>query len=98
MSQIDPQSLDYYYAQSLRPSLRTWIKHILLLLVTFCTMTIAGVLWPFGMIDYLPQADPQNFSEFLQLLQRLPAGYYEVVRQAVQALLTEPGYLKYGLS
>lgn len=98
MSQLDPQSLDYYYARSLRPDRATWIKHILLLMVTFCTMTIAGVLWPFGMIDYLPQADPQSFSEVLQLLQRLPAGYAGVVYEAVHALLTRPDYLRYGLS
>lgn len=98
MSQLDPQSLDYYYARSLRPTPGTWIKHILLLLVTFVTMTIAGVLWPFGMIDYLPQADPQSFSEVLQLLQGLPAEYYAVVQKAIKALLMEPGYLRYGLS
>jgi membrane-associated protease RseP (regulator of RpoE activity) len=61
-------------------------------------MTIAGVLWPFGMIDYLPEADPQSFSEFLQLLQRLPAGYVGVVGDALEALWTRPDYLAYGLS
>lgn len=98
MSQLDPQSLDYFYARSLRPSLGTWIKHILLLLVTLVTMTIAGILWPFGMIEYLPDADPQSFSEFLQLLQRLPMGYVGVIQVAIEALWTKPEYLRYGLS
>ena len=74
MSQIDPIALDLLYRRSLRPTWRTWMKHILLLLVTFVTMTIAGTLWPFGLIPYLPDADPQNFNEFLKLIQGIPAG------------------------
>jgi membrane-associated protease RseP (regulator of RpoE activity) len=98
MSQIDPIALDLLYRRGLRPSWRTWMKHILLMLVAFVTMTIAGVLWPFGMIDYLPETDPQSFSEVLGLLQRLPGAYFDVVSGAVQMLLTRPDYLKYGLS
>lgn len=98
MSQTNPDSLDLLYRRGLRPSWGTWVKHTLLMLVAFVTMTIAGVLWPFGMIDYLPQADPQSFSEVLALLQRLPGAYIEVLSGAVNSLLTQPGYLKYGLS
>lgn len=98
MSQLDPRYLDHFYATSLRPSWKTWVKHILLMLVAFCTMTIAGTLWPFGMIQYLPDADPQTFSEFLHLLQRLPAGYYHVLAEAVTKLFTDPEHLRHGLS
>ena len=98
MSQLDPRSLDHFYAESLRPGWKAWVKHTLLMLVTFCTMTIAGTLWPFGLIQYLPEADPQSFSELLQMLQRLPAGYISVVSEVLTALFTSPAHLKYGLS
>ena len=98
MSQIDPIALDLLYRRSLRPTWRTWMKHILLLLVTFVTMTIAGTLWPFGLIPYLPDADPQSFNEFLKLIQGIPVGYYHVVSGALHQILTNPVYLKYGLS
>jgi len=98
MSQLDPRSLDHFYAESLRPGWKAWVKHILLMLVAFCTMTIAGTLWPFGLIQYLPEADPQSFSELLEMLQRLPAGYISVVSEVLTALFTSPAHLKYGLS
>jgi membrane-associated protease RseP (regulator of RpoE activity) len=50
------------------------------------------------MIDYLPQADPQSFAEVLALLQRFPAAYAGVVREAVSSILSNPVYLKHGLS
>ena len=39
--------------RSLRPSAATWLKHIGILLVTFLTTTVAGVLYPFGLIPIL---------------------------------------------
>lgn len=81
-----------------RPTARGWIRHILLLLLTFCTMTLAGVLFPFGMIDTFPADDPQTLPEFLQVLWSLPSRYVLFIGDAVQQLFTQPGYLSYGLS
>ena len=82
----------------MRPTARTWIKHILLLGVTFCTVTIAGTLFPFGPNQTVPDADPQTASEFFQLLISLPSAYINLIGSAIYALFTEPGYLSYGLS
>ena len=62
----DPESLEpqfFYDRPSMRPTARTWIKHIVLLGVTFCTVTIAGTLFPFGPYQTLPDADPQTEPE-----------------------------------
>ena len=83
---------------SLRPTARTWIKHTGLLLVTFATMTIAGVLFPFGGIYLLPDADPQSFSEAVKFIGELPAKYISLVSYAISQLLTNPALLRDGLS
>lgn len=98
MSQYDPHEIEMIYRRSLRPSWQTWAKHIALMLVAFVTMTIAGVLWPFGPFDYLPQSDPQSFVEFTDLIFNLPAAYFGVIEQVIGLLLHQPGYLQYGLS
>ena len=97
----EPEQIEqqYYYERpSMRPTARTWIKHILLLAVTLCTVTISGSLFPFGPYQTLPEADPKNLQEFLQLLVSLPAKYAFLIGDAVNALFSVPGHLKYGLS
>lgn len=95
--QIDPQF--FYERPSMRPTARTWAKHILLLVVTLCTVTIAGSLFPFGPFQTLPDtSDPQNLQEALQMLLSLPAKYTVLVVDAVKALFTVPGHLSYALS
>lgn len=84
--------------KSLRPSAATWLKHFGFLLITLLTTTVAGVLYPFGKIDTLPDADPQNVSEVLQFVLSLPARYFVLIGSAVNSLLTEPTNLQYGLS
>ena len=96
----EPEQIDhqYFYERpSMRPTARTWIKHILLLGATFCTVTIAGSIFPFGPFQTLPEADPQNLQEALQLLFSLPAKYALLIGQAITALFTLPGHLTYGL-
>lgn len=72
-----PDQPDWLYEERpvLRPTTAGWIRHILLLLITFCTMTLAGVLFPFGMIDAFPEADPRTASEFFQFVLSLPSRY-----------------------
>lgn len=82
----------------MRPTARTYVKHLLLLAVTFCTATIAGTLYPFGGFSTLPDtADPQTLAEFNQLLVSLPTKYAALIAGAVTDLFTKPGYLIYGL-
>jgi membrane-associated protease RseP (regulator of RpoE activity) len=92
------QQQTVYERAVMRPTAATWIKHLLLLALTFCTSTIAGVLYPFGLINTLPDADPQSFPEFLTFLGDMPFKYAMLVIGAVQTILTDPTYLKYGLS
>ena len=82
----------------MRPTARTWLKHIFLLLLTISTSTIAGVLYPFGPIDTLPtDAEPETWTEIFYFILSLPARYAGLVADAVYALLTNVEYLQYGL-
>lgn len=94
------QAREYAYQHdgTLRPTARTWIKHFSLLLLTFVTATIAGVLFPFGWIDTLPAADPTTWPELLQFILDIPAKYLGLVAAALGSLFTDIRYLKYGLS
>src|SRR5437764_749477 len=88
----------YYGRPILKPTVGTWIRHILLLGLTFCTATIAGTLFPFGPAGSPPDiADPQSASEFFQLITSLPTRYALFVVGAINDLLSKPEYLIYGL-
>lgn len=87
----------YLERQAMRPTLRTWIKHSLLLLLTLVTATIAGVIFPFGRIPF-NISDPQNGSEAVQLAINLPLHYLQMIFTAVYALATDPRFLADGLS
>lgn len=83
----------------LKPTWRTYVRHLVLLAVTFCTATVAGSLFPFGPSGAgLPDADPQTLEELFAFLAAAPAKYFGVVLTAVSDLFTKPGYLGYGLS
>ncbi len=93
---IDPQF--FSERPAMRPTARTYAKHLLLLAVTFCTATIAGTLFPFGANSTLPEADPQTATEFLQFLFTMPTRYAGIIIDAVTQLFTRPESLVYGLS
>ena len=82
----------------MRPTLRTWIKHILLLLVTLVTSTIAGVLYPFGTRDPMPLVDPQSWGELFHLLFTLPSHYALLIASTIYALASDTQLLTDGLS
>ncbi|MBC7900436.1 MAG: site-2 protease family protein [Saprospiraceae bacterium] len=84
--------------EAMRPTARTWLKHLLFLSITLVTATIAGVLYPFGLIQTLPDADPQTWPEIFQFVSSLPGRYAALVGDAVYRLSTDLKYLKYGLS
>ena len=97
----DTEQLDLLYRDRpvMRPTVRTWVNHILLLVLTFCTATIAGTLFPFGEGGPLADAaDPQTASQALQMIVSLPTRYAVMIIDAVNDLFTRPGYLFHGLS
>ena len=96
----DPETLEqpiYYGRPVMKPTLRTWIKHLVLLGITFCTTTLAGTLFPFGHYDTMPEADPQSVSEFLQLLLSLPVRYGAMLVDIFRYLSAHTQELIYGL-
>lgn len=88
----------YLGRRAFRPTVRTWLKHIGFLLITFVTATIAGVLYPFGLIDTLPDSDPQTLTEIVQFVATLPLRYAALLGDAISRLVTDAHYLAYGLS
>ena len=63
------------YDGGMIPTWRGYLRHLLLLFITFCTATFAGTLFPFGRIDTLPEADPQTWAEWGDFLFSLPVKY-----------------------
>ncbi|HXG82599.1 MAG TPA: site-2 protease family protein [Pyrinomonadaceae bacterium] len=84
--------------EAMRPTRRTWAKHSALLLAALFTVTIAGVLEPFGFIPIFPDADPQTWTEILHFFGFFPVHYLQLIGNTIYRLATEFETLKYGLS
>lgn len=82
----------------MRPTARTWIKHIILLLITFVTCTIAGVIQPFGIHPPLADFNPQTFTELSQTISTLPFLYLQMIYEVSGLILTDSFYRFFGLS
>lgn len=83
---------------AMRPTYRAWLKHLVFFLAAFVTMTIAGTLQPFGLIEIFPGINPETFSEILHFLLNFPAHYFALIITTVQQIYSNPEYLQYGLS
>lgn len=83
--------------EAMRPTVKTWAIHIGLLLIALFTVTMAGVLEPFGIIPIFPDADPQTAAEIFQFFLSFPAHYAALIYTTVQTLFTDFEILKYGL-
>ncbi len=83
---------------AMRPTARTWIKHTLLLFLTFLTCTVAGVIQPFGIIPFLPSLNPETLTELLYALPTIPFQYVQMIFDVCYLLITDFRYLEYGLS
>lgn len=97
----DPDKLAqqlFFEPHALRPGARTYIKHLLLLAVTFCTATIAGSMFPFGPVNTMPDTDPQTASEFFQFIFTLPMRYAGIISETLHLMFTNADLLRYGLS
>jgi membrane-associated protease RseP (regulator of RpoE activity) len=88
----------FYERTAMRPTWRAYAKHGLLLFVTFCTATIAGVLFPFGLIQTMPDADPQTWGELANFIFSLPEKYVLLIGSAIALIFSNSDYLVYGLS
>lgn len=84
--------------EAMRPTVRTWAKHSLLFLATLATVTIAGVLQPFGVISIFPNDDPQSWNEIFRFLLSLPSRYVYLIFDTVALLFTDAYVFKYGVS
>jgi membrane-associated protease RseP (regulator of RpoE activity) len=83
---------------AMRPTARTWIKHSIYFLITFITVTIAGVLPPFGILRIpFAEHDPQTWAEIYQFFSNLPFHYFDLIKNTIFDLLTKPEVLTYGL-
>src|SRR4051812_11891866 len=93
MTEPDEYDLLYLTRTVVRPSAGTWARHFLLLGLTLCTATLAGLIYPFGAylwIDKVP--DPQSFTDLLQL----PLVYLGLIGEAIRTAALTPGGLAYG--
>jgi membrane-associated protease RseP (regulator of RpoE activity) len=86
-----------YERPAMKPTARTWIKHLLLLGLTFCTATIAGSLFPFGPFQTFPDSDPQSLAEFVDFVLSIPLRYAGLIADALTNLYLNPSHLVYGL-
>jgi membrane-associated protease RseP (regulator of RpoE activity) len=84
--------------EAMRPTAWTWAKHLLLLALTFVTVTIAGSMQPFGGIELFPNIDPQIGDDFFSFLLVLPGLYVDQIVSTIGQLLTDWTKLEFGLS
>src|SRR5690242_2438235 len=85
--------------EAMRPTARTWAKHIGLLFITFCTVTVAGLLPPFGIkTDIFQNLNPQSWTEILYALPQIPGAYLHELFNVVRLIFTDAAYFRYGLS
>ncbi|NJM53408.1 MAG: site-2 protease family protein [Blastocatellia bacterium] len=93
LTMSDSAFTDLSPRRAMRPTVRTWIKHALFLLLTVFTATVASNIEPFGAISFIPKFDPQNWTEFLLL----PIYYVEFIYDSIYLVFTNPALLSYGL-
>ncbi|HQU90921.1 MAG TPA: site-2 protease family protein, partial [Pyrinomonadaceae bacterium] len=74
-----------------------YLRHGLFLLLTFCTATFAGMLFPFGKVDTLPEADPQSWGELASFIFSLPVKYFVLIGSVFEKIAADPSLLFYGL-
>lgn len=94
---MDSEGRLQFQESALVPTWRAYLRHGFFLVTTFFTATIAGMLFPFGPIDTLPDADPQSWSEFAALIFSLPTKYLLLIGTVFQSVTADPGLLIYGI-
>jgi membrane-associated protease RseP (regulator of RpoE activity) len=82
----------------MRPKLRTWLRHLFLLLLTLATATIAGVLQPFGSKPIFADILVETWTDAAYFFYNLPQNYFFLIVETLQLLATDTESLIYGLS
>lgn len=95
----DPEQLEHFSfeRQVMKPTVRTYVRHLLLLGVTFCTSMVAGVMFPFGQINTLPDDDPQTAAQIFDFIVNLPVKYSGLIGSTINEIFSNPAVLTYGL-
>jgi membrane-associated protease RseP (regulator of RpoE activity) len=84
-----------YETDDLRPTAQEWLKHSTWFLLTFCTATLAGMIYPLGRINYPPQIpDPSGVFEWIFVI---PFFFYHVFAVAFREVAADPSLLVDGL-
>lgn len=81
----------------MRPTRRTWLKHVLLLFLTFLTCSFAGVIQPFGIIPIFPELNSIDQAGFFEVISSLPLYYLNLILTAGYNLGTNAEILSQGL-
>lgn len=97
MTESEQPDLLYRDRPVMKPTGMTWVRHILLLGLTFCTVTLAGTMFPFGKYDSLPASDPQTMTELVAFIIEIPQRYAAFLSGAVGNILAHTDALAYGL-
>lgn len=98
MSDLNSLTNDFFdRREAMRPTLKTWLKHIAYFLLAFITVTIAGTLQPFGIVEIFPGIDPQSSTEIFQFLLHFPIHYFNLIVSTVGLMFTDFEVLSYGL-
>ncbi|MEO5858700.1 MAG: site-2 protease family protein [Pyrinomonadaceae bacterium] len=79
------------------PTWRAYLRHGLFLFLTLCTATFAGMLFPFGRVNTLPDADPQSWAELSEFIFSLPVKYVMLIGSVFERIGADPSLLFYGL-
>ena len=82
---------------ALRPTIRKWINSLVAAAATLITATIAGVLFPFGTIDSMPEETRSPLPELADFVTTLPERYVGLIATALNSL-AGPGQLFDGFS
>lgn len=88
------ENQNQFSRRAMRPTYRTWLKHFAFLLVTFFTSTIAGALYPFGLVNWFEntEAAAENIGWF-ETIAALPGWYFSIIYE----VFSKSENLTYGL-
>jgi len=78
-----------------KPALRDYVRHFVFFLIAFVTVTIAGTLYPFGILPIFANVGPEVSATDFAL--HFPAYYAQTIGQTVMLMFREPEVLAYGL-
>ena len=95
-----PYDINYpfdYQAEPERLSTGVWLKHLVLLLATFCTTTIAGLVPPFNSVVDFPAANLPIFEDPLAFISWIPTLYSMYLVDVVYKMFVDPLTLRIGL-